>query len=216
MRTKMIVTTAALGLALAGCGPTPGTRPHDMSAKDHRDQAALHYGRANNRSTAYPVYTLRGSPWYHPWHHGWYPYYYRWDSGASYHALQGEEHLDAARQLEDEYAQACELVPLGMESVPPFDGYVTGLDELDDGVVLHLAPEAGPPDLLMLQLRCHRAWMWMEGGARMDDDPLAMEGIVVTVHATENGVDVMLTTANADDRAELRRRAAVAAARKES
>ncbi len=203
---QMFRSWIAAGLIVAaGCAAsaTRRTAPEDMSARAHRDEAERHFSHGQE-ARIYGYGSGLGYYGAYRWHHRWYPWTYTWEAD---HVTQAEEHLDAAVTLEEEHEAACALIPPVLESVSPIDAWIEGYDALDGGVVLHLAAAAGPPDILMQHLRCHRAWMALKGLDQMRECPLGVKGILVTVHASKAGVEVMLSTKDAAGAGELRRRA---------
>jgi len=79
-------------------------------------------------------------------------------------------------------------------------------------VVLHFAPEVGPPEELLHRLRCRRAWAAVHGLERAADDPLALRRLFVVVRSSGSGVEVMLTVSDLGEVPELLRRAQAALA----
>jgi hypothetical protein len=193
---------AAATVSCAGRQRQPGTKPEDMSADQHRAQAEDHQ-RTGQARTAYPGGVSGSGRDF--WNPSWYPWTYTWDADA--HAAAAQQHVRAAEELEEDYRAACAPVAPGAESKSPIDAYLQGVEDVDDGVVLHLAPEAGPPDQLLMHLRCHRAWLAVNGLDRVPDSPLGVRGLRVEVRAVPGGVDVTLTSDDSGGPEELRRRA---------
>jgi len=189
-----------------------GTRPEDMTATEHLEQARQDSLRAASRGSRPGQYTV--SPYSTPrYWANWYPWYYHWDPSTEYAAL-ADAHRAAAEELQIRYASACALVPRGLETTSPLR-YATGSELLANGVVLHLAADAGPPEFVLAGLRCHRAWLMLEPREGMGDEPMLLEGVVFVTHAGDGATVVMLTVTNGTLVPELQRRAAavVAAAR---
>src|SRR5207248_11670073 len=76
-----------------------------------------------------------------------------------------------------------------------------------DGVLLFLTPEAGSREQLLATLRCHRAYMMLDGQG-MDDCPLDVEGLEIEAYGDASGVTVELSTRSPRLVDELQRRAA--------
>jgi hypothetical protein len=74
-------------------------------------------------------------------------------------------------------------------------------------VIIALGPEAGPPDRLVADMRCHRAWM-MLGRTEMDDCPLDLDGIRLDARGDDKGISVEITIRDRSLIPELQRRAA--------
>jgi hypothetical protein len=212
--------TIPIGAALivAACGSTAGTRPEDMTAAEHRREARRH-----DREGARAPY-LRGSylggyygdsSWGHPrggsyWSHGYYPWSYywssRWDTGASHYA-EAEEHEAAADVLEKRYRDTCALVAPNTAPIPPLDRFVRSVAPTDRGVILRLARDAGPPDMLLAEIQCHTAWLQLAPRPEAANDITAVKGIEYVVRAEADGITVTITAADPNGIAELRRRA---------
>lgn len=211
-----MTTTPRFGFALilitAACGAaSPGTRPADMTASQHLAAASEHSQQITGTRAhggfigGYPgwaYYGYRGFGYSYPWH-------YTWDPDEEHRALAAA-HRDAAEQLKLQYETACAAVPRALEASSLLDAFVSGGSPLDRGVVFHLSEQAGPPELVLAQLRCHRAWLQLSPTAEAADSPLLVEGVTWTTHAPASaGVEVMATAKDERSAAELRRRAAL-------
>jgi hypothetical protein len=129
-----------------------------------------------------------------------------WDTAAE-HRNAALAHRTAAAQLEYEYEQACGATPAAGASVSPIQRYGIGGGDAPGGVLVLLSKDAGPPDRLLGEMRCHRAWM-MLGRSDMDACPLDLAGIQIAAHGDENGIALTITVADPAQLGELRRRAA--------
>jgi hypothetical protein len=78
--------------------------------------------------------------------------------------------------------------------------------EMSEGVVIFLGVEAGPPERLLAELRCHRAWM-MLSEAGMETCPLDLPNLRIEAHGDKTGISVEMRI-NTKLVAELQRRAA--------
>lgn len=193
------------------CGGASGTRPHDMTAAEHMNEAAEHGTMAAQSDGTYartPYY------WNHPYSgHGWYPWYYYWDPSAE-HSQLAAAHASAADAVKLEHQAACTEIPEPTQALSPFDVYALDSDRTPDAVILHLAPEAGPPEVLLVRMRCHRAWLRL---APRDDEPhdlIAVDGAKVVVHADgRDRVEVMFSIKDPVALSELDRRAQIAVLR---
>jgi hypothetical protein len=129
-----------------------------------------------------------------------------WDT-ATEHRRLALLHRSSAAQLEAEYEQACGDTPGAVASVSPLQRYGIGGSEVPDGVLVLLSGAAGPPDRLLSEMRCHRAWM-MLGRTLMDDCPLDLAGLRVSARGDDHGIALTITVVDPAQVAELRRRAA--------
>ena len=211
----MLIRSSLLAAIVASTGAcaasrASGTHPEDMTATEHLEQARHASLRATSGFRPGPYYA---SPYSAPryWSH-WYPWYYYWDPAVEAAALAGA-HRAAAEELQIRYDSACALVPRGLEGTSSLEKYATGSDPLDAGIVVHLAPEAGPPDVVLAGLRCYRAWLMLEPREGADDEPLLVDGVVLVAHAGDAGTEVMLTVTDKDAVPELQRRTSAALAR---
>jgi len=57
--------------------------------------------------------------------------------------------------------------------------------------ILYLDPKAGPPDKLLADMKCHRAWM-MLAPAGMEACPLDLPGIVLDAHGDTDGITMSI------------------------
>ncbi|MBZ0236960.1 MAG: hypothetical protein K8M05_31820 [Deltaproteobacteria bacterium] len=211
IRSSLIAAVVATTSACAASRAS-GTHPEDMTATEHLEQAREASLRAASGS-GYRPGPYYASPYSAPryWSH-WYPWYYYWDPAVEAAAL-ADAHRAAAEELQIRYDSACALVPRELEGTSALQEYATGSDPLDAGVVVHLAPEAGPPDVVLAGLRCYRAWLMLERRDGTDDEPLLLDGVVLVAHAGKAGTELMLTVGDKDDVAELQRRTAAVLAR---
>jgi len=197
----MVVAGGVLVLGVACASQrSPGTRPGDMTAREHLAQAQAHGRRA---STTYARSVHHGAPYY--WSSAWYPWYYYWDPALD-HLDLADGHAKAAATLEADYEASCLLVARGLEAISPMELYATGSAPLDNGVVVHLMAAAGPPDMLLAELRCHRAWLRLAPRPGAADNVLMLDGLLIVVHATSEVVEVMFTVGDRALVPELRRR----------
>ncbi|MBV8759209.1 MAG: hypothetical protein JO257_18115 [Deltaproteobacteria bacterium] len=198
-------------LALAACATAPDPTPrapgsrglraseHIESARDHEEQARQNASYPDTRSddgTGRADQLLLATPWTR-----------RWDSTED-HLRMAQVHRSAAAQIDEEFEQACDGRAENEITMSPLVKYGFGGSPTEDGVVIYLRPEAGNPDKLMADMRCHRAWMMLQPIATMDMCPLDLEGLSVEARGGKEGVTVTL---HVKDRAlvpELQKRAA--------
>jgi len=72
---------------------------------------------------------------------------------------------------------------------------------------VYLAPDAGPPDLLLAKMKCHRAAMMLAPGG-MDDCPLDLPDITLDARGDTDGITVAIGVRDPRLVPELQRRAA--------
>jgi hypothetical protein len=130
-----------------------------------------------------------------------------WDPATDHHRL-AQIHRGAAAQLHAEYDEACRSVPPDRISTSPLARHAIGGTATPDGATIYLAPDAGPADVLLRDMRCHRAWMMLAPSA-MDSCPLDVEGIQVTAKGDGAGIAVTITVRDRALVDELQRRAMV-------
>lgn len=133
-------------------------------------------------------------------------WYGTWDTAAEHRRL-AQIHRSAAAQLQAEYEQACADIPAELVSVSPLQRYAIGGSPTDNGTLVLLSTEAGPPDRLLAAMRCHRAWM-MLGRADMEACPLDLPGLQVSARGDASGIELTMTVSDPSLVDELRRRAA--------
>jgi hypothetical protein len=193
-------------LLVAACGgSTTQQRPWDRGprasehleqAREHAELAAQHRASPETRPGAPGTPELSAGP----------PWYYYWSSAAEHDRLAQMHRTDAAR-IYAEYEAACGARPVEEVSVSPLQRWVTGGGEVPGGAYFVLDSAAGPPERLLGEMRCHRAWM-MLGRSPMDDCPLDVAGVDVVAHEVDGVVEVLITTRDQAAVAELQRRAA--------
>lgn len=194
-------------LVLAGSCATAhhGTRPGDMTAAEHLDNARSHSEKISGwRGTYRGVYGAHHHAGYWGPGFGWYPWYYSWDPDEEHRALAAA-HRDAAEQLKLQFETACAYVPRGLEAESPLDA-ASSISTIPRGVVFHVPDTAGSPDGVLATLRCHRAWLQLAPNPGATDDPLLVEGVTWMTHAGGNDVEVMATARDDRSAAELARR----------
>lgn len=216
MRSFRSLATGVL-LTASACGASQGTRPEDMTAAEHRDEARRH-DREGMRAPYVRGSYLGGyydPSWGHPrggsyWSHGYYPWSYTWssswDAGAS-HFAQAEQHDAAAAVLEKRYRETCALVAPNTAALPPLDRFVRAVVATDTGVLLQLSKDAGPPDVLLAEIQCHTAWLQLEPRPEAARDITAVNGISYTIKADADAITVSISASEPGAITELRRRA---------
>lgn len=190
-------------LALAACASSPspaqrasrGPRANDhLAAADEHTQKAEDLARWPDRF-APSVDRVDTATWYRAW------------DTVSGELRTARQHRLAAAQLVAAYDEACGQRSAAEVSVSPLERYAVGGSPTEDGALLFLVVEAGSPDQLMADMRCHRAWM-MLGRSNMESCPLDMAGLRVTAYGDKSGITVELSVADKQLVPELQRRAA--------
>ena len=198
-------------LLFAACASTPAAQPQTpgsrgLRASEHMDAAREHDELARQASS-YPDtryddttgrtdHLLLATPWTR-----------RWDSSGD-HLRMAQVHRSSAAAINEEFEEACEGRSNSDITVSPLVKYGVGGSPVEDGVVIYLRPEAGDPDKLMADMRCHRAWMMLQPLATMDLCPLDLAGLSVEATGGKEGVTVTLHVKDRSLVPELQKRAA--------
>jgi hypothetical protein len=197
----LVVTVAISNFAACGGSPprpqSPGSRgmraSEHLEAAQQQDELAREQGRYPETR---PDATGRVDM---PWH-------WTWDAGVDHERLAAV-HRSAAAELHAAYDEACAGRTTAEISESPLARYGIGGEPTSDGVVLALSPEAGPPERLLADVRCHRAWM-MLAPSDMETCPLDLAGIHVDASGDKTGITVTITVHDPALVPELQRRAA--------
>ena len=193
-----IMRTAALML-LAACGaspPPPSGGPRGLHANEHL-QLARHYDDTANESSRWHE-TRPGDPVAVPWTRSWDP--------GDYDRL-ATMHRSKAAELQAGFEAACGDRSGEEVRISPLQRYARGGWNTSTGVVLYLSSAAGPPDRLLADIKCHRAWM-MLGTSGMEDCPLDLPGIQLDARGDGDGITVSIVIRDRTMVGELQRRAA--------
>jgi hypothetical protein len=129
-----------------------------------------------------------------------------WDTAAEHRRL-AQIHRSAAAQLQADFEEACREIPAEVVSVSPVQRYGVGGSPIANGWLVLLSADAGPPDRLLVMMRCHRAWM-MLGRTDMEACPLDLPGLQVSARGDASGIELTMTVNDPSLVAELQRRAA--------
>ena len=193
MRPTIVILPAMVAASCA-VSRAPRTRPDDMTARDHRAAARAHEDVA------------REAPFVRKRDGRWWSYY--WDSGRE-HLRERDAHLGAAETLEARYRVACDGLPIAAESTSPFERYAIAHENVKNGVVVRLAPEAGPTDAILAEIRCHWSWLQLEPRAGAANDLVAIDGLIYEAVMRDESLEVTVTAEDTGAAAELQRRAAL-------
>lgn len=193
--TSHLFLSALLGTVAASCA-TAGAQPDDMSAQAHRREAMKHQHEAEQHEAEYDPSASKLS-----------------DVGGAGAGLAlselDEDHRAAAEALEKFEAQQCRGFTPEVRAACPLLGPVLRAEPIEGGVRLELEPEVDT-DRLVDHVRCHFAFGRTRAHAGMPHCPLYLEDVRVE-RAGPSAIE--LTTPNAGDVDELRRRALEHAAR---
>ena len=204
----LIMRLSPLLLALVACTqstpqkPTPRTS-RGLHADEHRDAAREHERRAEEL-TRYPETRRNDVGRFDDPNSGL--WYRAWDQAEDHRHL-ASIHASEASRLHAEYDEACANIAPDRTRLSPIQRYGAGGMPTETGVVVFLTPEAGPPDRLLAELRCHRAWMMMSEGG-METCPLDLPGLSLKAHGDAEGISIEIQIKDRTLVPELQRRAA--------
>ena len=198
-------------LLVFGCGAAPAECPPALATVAEM-RAAREHGRKAAASTKSS--TSRPHVWDEPYRgRSWYPWFYYWDPDLEQARLAAAG-LERSQALELEHRAACNGIPERAQARSSLDTYAMDSTRLGHGVIVHLAADVGPPEVLLVALRCHRAWLGLIPRVDARDDLLALDGVKLVVHAgARDGIDVLFSSDEAGLLPEIERRARVAVAR---
>ena len=210
MHRSLAVAAAAAAAAAAcltaGCATAPRPDPtapgsRGLRASDHQ-AAARDQDELERRQLMYPDLRqgVAGAPQLSPWIRTW--------NASTDHARLARYHRGEAARLHAAYDEACGAAPAAEVAVSPLRRHGLGGRPTARGVVIYLAPAAGPPDRLLRDMRCHRAWMMLTAHNDMDHCPLDLAGIHVTATGTDQDIAITIEVSDPALVPELQRRAA--------
>lgn len=175
---------------------TPG--PRGMRASEHLEAARQQHEMAQ-QALAYPDVRVGDPPFAPPWTH-------TWDTRDDHERL-AQIHRSAAAQLHAEYAEACAGRGAAEVATSPIARFAIAGTPTANGVTIYLSADAGTPEHLLADMRCHRAWM-MLAPSDMDDCPLDLADIQVTTRGTLEEIEVTIAVSDPAAVRELQRRTA--------
>lgn len=197
----------AAALFSAACFPTPGARPDDMSADDHRAHASRHDELATEHARQYDPEARAEE------HSGTDTNPALWEvkiynptqphlADAAAHRRHAADHRAAADELEAFEEEECRSFPPETRALCPLIGAVERVENVEGGVRMVIA-DGIRSRALADHAQCHRAFARTQGHEGMPDCPLYLDGVSISL---QRGA-LQLTVE--DDRAvpELRRRA---------
>jgi hypothetical protein len=175
-----------------------------MRASEHLE-AARQQDELAQQALAYPdmragaTGSLHEAPFATPWTR-------TWDTRVDHERL-AQVHRSAAAQLHAEYDEACRGRDAAETSISPIARFAIGGTLTANGTIVYLSADAGAPDRLLADMRCHRAWM-MLAPSGMDDCPLDLTDIQVMARGTLEEIEVTITVSDPALVGELQRRVA--------
>lgn len=194
-------------ILLAACATTTAPRPpqggpRGLRANEHREVARDYDERAREQES-FPVTTpmTPGDPNAPP------VWYRSWNTTTDYDRL-ARIHRSEAAALEAAYAEACGTRDLKKVVGSPLVRNRVGGWNTSTGAIIYLSPLAGPPETLLADLKCHRAWMMLEPAGGMDNCPLDLPGLQVDARGDSEGVTLVITSREPSVVFELQRRLA--------
>jgi hypothetical protein len=193
---------AVLLLTACATTPTPAAKggPRGLRADEHIVVAREHQLQAD-QETRWP--DRRGNDPFAPdltWTRSW-------DPDAD-HARAAAIHRSRADELHAAYSEACGDRPLEQASISPLRRFGTGGWNTQTGVIVYLDSAAGPPERLLADVKCHRAWMMLTSNVGMEDCPLDLPGITVDARGDRDGITVSIGIRDRKLVGELQRRTA--------
>jgi hypothetical protein len=204
LETLWLVVVLGCGAASRDCPRTIATDAEIRAAREHGKRAA-----ANSQTSVSSLHV-----WDEPYSgQTWYPWFYYWDPDLE-RARLAAAGLDATAAIELEHRASCNRIPEQAQARSPLDTYSLGTTRLRDGVLLRVAADAGPPEVLLVRLRCHRAWLRRAVRAGAQEDVVAIAGLKIVVHAgAHDGIDVLFSSDDPVVLGEVERRARIAVTR---
>jgi hypothetical protein len=210
-RTKILFL--ALATVVGGCGTgRDAVKPDDMSAAQHRDEAARETEAARQHARDYTPYATVPSPFrpaggsvtgdyvfpmtvYNPTE----TQLARVDE----HRAHARAHQKAAESLERFEASECFNFPPSTRAACPLLGPVAHVDDTAGGVRVTFGPGTRV-DAVLAHMRCHYAYARARAFEEASSCPLYMRGIEIKQAKDPRAIEI--TTPNPDQVAELRAR----------
>ncbi len=213
-RVSHLIGWAALA---AACAASPAAvKPDEMSAGAHRQEAARErmlaeedYARYQPRASApIPQVPQPDGPRMYPLDLYRYNPTERAIGEAEQHLRHAREHEAAARALEQYEEADCGRLPPKVRAACPVLGPVQSVEELPDGVRIHLPPGA-PRDTVLAHMRCHLAFARARGFGGVADCPLYMRGVEIAAGADAGAIELRSGDAETARQIRLRSRVTV-------
>jgi hypothetical protein len=203
-RSLLLLALAACASSSSSIAPSPKPNTRGLRADQHLDAAQAHERRADElarwpetrRSDTGRFDDPNGGLWYRAW------------DQPQEHARLASIHRSEAAQIQAAYDEACANVAPEHVRISPLKRYAQGGMPTEDGVVVFLGADAVPPDRLLAEMRCHRAWMMLGHAEGVESCPLDLPEIRVEAHGDATGASVEITVKDRSLVPELQRRAA--------
>ena len=184
--------------AVASCGGAASSvKPDDMSAAQHRQEAARDAEAAQRQRDLYRPGAVRpaamapptgitdgtyGVPVYNPTE--------RHLVEADWYRRHAREHEKAAQSLEHSEEAECRDLAPASRAACPFLGPVVRIDDVEGGVRVTFKPGTRV-DAIVAQMRCHYAFARARAFAETATCPLYLRGIEIRQASDPNAVDIV-------------------------
>jgi hypothetical protein len=203
-----------LGLSvLAACGGGEKVRPDDMSAAQHRQEAAREQRAADEHELKYdptaikgePVRAMKGGPEDYLYGEKVYDPEAHHLRDAQAHRAHSAEHQRAAAELEKFEQEECKDFPAATRASCPLLGPATAIIDVSHGVRVDFA-EGVSVEAVAALMRCHYAYARAHGfSSAVADCPLYLPGIAIRI--TGDGRAIEITGPDAETVERIRRSA---------
>jgi hypothetical protein len=193
--TKLFWMAIALG-SCAGSGAA--VRPDEMSATQHKQEAARERELARQNDAAFSVNAAGPSPFRDPTEHSAGDYVYSIPvynptegrlADAERHRAHARQHEAAARSLEQFEEVECKEFPPATRAACPLLGPATAIDDIPGGVRVTFAPGTRV-DAVIAHMRCHYAYARARAFDEAVSCPLYIRGIEIRQGANPMSVDI--------------------------
>jgi hypothetical protein len=204
--TFVMMSRFSVFALVAACGASTVTEqpgPRGLRADQHLATAAREDARASELTTWPEQRPGATGSVQAPTSPTWFG---TWDTVAE-HRKRAAYHRSAASELEADYEAACGETPAAVAAMSPLQHYGIGGTLTANGTIVILSAAAGPPERLLTELRCHRAWL-MLSRSDMEQCPLDLPGLHIEAHGDATAIELTLTVDNAKLVGELQRRTA--------
>jgi hypothetical protein len=198
-RIALVLLLVAVACATTSRSTTRAVEPAEMTAAEHRQEAARERSRADDAYARWqpgarapmPGGTTGSGDVPRLYPIDLYPYNPtdRAIADAERHLRHAREHEAAANALEGfEESECRDFAPKARAACPLF-GPVAAIEDLPDGVRLVYAAGA-PVDAVVAHMRCHLAFARARGFGDGADCPLYMRGIDIARGADGRGIEI--------------------------
>lgn len=200
LERRVMKRLLTLGLLTACAQPAPirPTGPRGMHADEHlaearrQDELDREHARFPDTRSAGPT-----DPPVGVWVRSW---------DTTEHGRLAAIHRGQADAIYAEYEEVCATLGADEVKVSPLQRYGIGGWNTASGSIVYLSPDAGTPDRMLLQMKCHRAWMMLSKVEGMEDCPLDLPGLTLDARGDASGITVSLSVKDRTLVPELQRR----------